>query len=160
MRTKLSGWSLLSCLAVVALVAAGCAPAAGTATSAPQATAVPQATEVPQPTAMVAAGTATISFVQEPDSLNPWYTTMFFSQILTQFYLKSLWSFDAKNQPVPEIATEIPSPENGGVSADGKTITVKLRSDVSWSDGEPVTADDFVFTYEMVVSDKNVVQTR
>ncbi|MEP7355895.1 MAG: peptide ABC transporter substrate-binding protein, partial [Anaerolineales bacterium] len=167
MRSKQSLWSIISCWVVIALVAAGCAPAATAvppSTSAPQATTAPQDTAAPQPTlaptAAAAAGTATITFVQEPDSLNPWYTQMFFAQILTQFYLKSLWSFDTKNQPVPEIAAEIPSSANGGVSADGKTITVKLRSDVTWSDGEPVTADDFVFTYNMIVSDKNVVQSR
>ena len=61
---------------------------------------------------------------------------------------------------MPQLATEVPSTENGGISADGKTITVKLRDGVKWSDGEPVTADDVVFTYDMIVSDKNTVQTR
>jgi len=105
-------------------------------------------------------GTATITFVQEPDSLSPLYTTMFFSAITRDFWLKGMWSFDDKNQPVPELAVEVPSVENGGLSADGKTITYKLRDDVTWSDGEPLTADDFVFTYDMIMSDKNVVQSR
>jgi peptide/nickel transport system substrate-binding protein len=85
---------------------------------------------------------------------------MFFSQITKDFWLKALWSFDENNQPVPELAAEIPSTENGGVSEDGKTLTIKLRDDINWSDGTPLTADDFVFTYEMIISDKNVVQTR
>jgi len=105
-------------------------------------------------------GTATITFTQEPDNLNPLYTTMFFSGITRDFWLKALWSFDENNQPVPELAAEIPSAENGGVSADGKTLTIKLREDINWSDGTPITADDFVFTYEMIMSDKNIVQTR
>ena len=105
-------------------------------------------------------GTATITFTQEPDNLNYLYTTMFFSAITRDFWNKGLWSYDDKNQPVPEIAAEIPTAENGGLSADGKTITVKLRDDVKWSDGEPVTADDFVFSYDMVMSDKNVVNGR
>ena len=57
-------------------------------------------------------------------------------------------------QPVPVLVTEIPSVDNGGVSADGKTITFKLRDDVTWSDGEPLTADDFVFTYDMIMSER------
>src|SRR5215216_361672 len=105
-------------------------------------------------------GTATITFTQEPDNLNYLYTTMWFSAITRDFWNKGLWSFDDKNQPVPEIAAEIPTSENGGLSADGKTITVKLRDDVKWSDGEDVTADDFVFSYDMVMSDKNVVNGR
>ncbi len=85
---------------------------------------------------------------------------MWFSVITRDFWNKGLWSFDDKNQPVPEIAAEIPTAENGGLSADGKTITVKLREDVKWSDGEPLTADDFVFSFDMVMSDKNVVNGR
>jgi peptide/nickel transport system substrate-binding protein len=105
-------------------------------------------------------GTATITFTQEPDNLNYLYTEMWFSAITRQFWDKGLWSYDDKNQPVPEIAAEIPTSGNGGLSADGKTITVKLRDDVKWSDGEPLTADDFVFSYDMVMSDKNVVNGR
>ena len=132
--------TLASLLVAASLVLAACQPATP-----------------PPPTF---SGTATITFVQEPDNLNPLYTTMFFSGITRDFWLKALWSFDDNNQPIPEIAAEIPSAANGGLSADGKTLTVKLRDDVTWSDGTPLTADDFVFTYEMIVSDKNVVQTR
>lgn len=105
-------------------------------------------------------GTATITFTQEPDNLNYLYTEMWFSAITRDFWNKGLWSFDDKNQPVPEIAAEIPTAENGGLSADGKTITVKLRDGVKWSDGAPLTAEDFVFSFEMVMSDKNVVNGR
>lgn len=112
------------------------------------------------PAAPTFSGTATITFTQEPDSLSPLYTTMWFSGITREFWLKGMWSFDENNQPVPELAAEIPSSENGGISADGKTITYKLRDDIKWSDGEDLTAEDFVFTYDMIMSDKNVVNGR
>ena len=51
----------------------------------------------------------------------------------------------------------MPSAENGGISEDGKTITLKLRDDIVWSDGEPITSDDFVFTYEMFMNPANTV---
>ncbi|MCC7362483.1 MAG: peptide ABC transporter substrate-binding protein [Anaerolineales bacterium] len=164
MRLKQKLWSSLSLLAAGAMLAACSGPAA---TQAPANTQAPGSTEAPPtvepvPTAAgpTFAGTATITFVQEPDNLNPLYTTMWFSQLTTQFFLKGVWSFDDQSQPYPELAAEIPSAENGGVSADGKTITIKLRDDVTWSDGEPLTADDFVFTYQMVMSDKNIVLSR
>ena len=53
------------------------------------------------------------------------------------------------------LVKEIPSVDNGGVSADGKTITLKLRDDVTWSDGVPLTADDYAFMYDMIMSDQN-----
>jgi peptide/nickel transport system substrate-binding protein len=105
-------------------------------------------------------GIAVITFVQQPTTLNPIYSNQWFSAITTQLWLKSLWSFDPDNNPVPEIAAEVPTQENGGMSEDGLVLTVKLRDDVKWSDGEPVTAQDFVFTYEMYMAESNIVASR
>ena len=58
---------------------------------------------------------------------------------LTMAYLVR---FDAANRPIPELATEVPTRENGDISADGKTITYHLRHDARWSDGVPFTAAD------------------
>jgi peptide/nickel transport system substrate-binding protein len=150
---------LLSLFVLASMVLAACG---GGATQAPAATepAAPVVTEPPapvatEPPAPTFSGTATITFVQEPDNLNPLYTSMSFSGYLRPFYLKPAWDFDENAQPVPVLVKEIPSKDNGGVSADGKTITLKLRDDVKWSDGEAMTADDFAFTYDMIMSDKN-----
>ena len=107
------------------------------------------------PAAPTFKGTATITFVQEPDNLNPMYTSMSFSGYLRPFYLKPSWDFDETGKPVAVLVKEIPTTENGGLSADGKTVTLKLRDDVKWSDGEKLTADDYAFTFEMIMSDKN-----
>ncbi|MGA7804766.1 peptide ABC transporter substrate-binding protein, partial [Bradyrhizobium sp.] len=48
------------------------------------------------------------------------------------------------------LATEIPSIQNGGLTADGKSVTWKLKGGVKWHDGQPFTADDVVFTWEYV----------
>ena len=52
---------------------------------------------------------------------------------------------------VPGLATEIPTKENGGLSEDGLTWTIKIRDDAVWSDGEPLTAKDIAFTYNLVL---------
>ena len=151
-------------IASMTLAACGGAPAAteapATEPGAPPATEAPAATEPPATEPPASGGIAVLNFVQQPTTLSPLYQTQWFSSITTQFWLKGLWSFDPDNNPVPEIATEIPSLENGGLSEDGLTLTVKLRDDVLWSDGEPVTANDFVFTYEMFMADSNVVNSR
>jgi peptide/nickel transport system substrate-binding protein len=46
------------------------------------------------------------------------------------------------------LAAEIPTRENGGLSADGLSVTWKLKRDVTWHDGKPFTADDCVFNWE------------
>lgn len=99
----------------------------------------------------------TMIFTQEPDTLNPMYTNMYFSSILHQIFNHWAWEFDENNNPYPVLLTEMPNVENGGLSADGKTITLHLRDDIFWSDGEPITADDFVFTWEMHNNTANIV---
>jgi peptide/nickel transport system substrate-binding protein len=91
--------------------------------------------------------------------LNPLYTGMWFSQITQPIWLRGLWRFDPKGSPVPDLAAEVPTEANGGVSDGGKTITVKLNPNAKWSDGTPLTAEDFVFTYEMIINEKNTVGT-
>jgi peptide/nickel transport system substrate-binding protein len=152
--------------AVVPTPAPTTAPAAQPTTApAAQPTTAPvaQPTTAPPPTSAPSAGNKVVSiaFTQEPNSLNPLYTDQWFSMTLRDFYLRTgLVTYNDKNEPVAQIATELPSAANGGVSADGKTITYKLRSDVKWSDGTPLTADDYVFTWEMAMNDKNLVTSR
>jgi peptide/nickel transport system substrate-binding protein len=102
---------------------------------------------------------ATIIFQQEPDTLSPLYTGMWFSSITTDLWLAGAWNFDADLNPNPVLVTEIPSTTNGGVSEDGLTITLNLRDDIVWSDGEPITSADFVFTYEMWIAEGNLVSS-
>jgi len=52
---------------------------------------------------------------------------------------------------IPVLAKEIPSVQNGEISADYTTVTWKLKSGVTWSDGEPFTADDVVFTWQYIM---------
>lgn len=100
---------------------------------------------------------ATFIYTQEFDNLSPLYTDMWFSWTTWQLYLHWAWEFDENNEAFPKLVTEIPSEENGGISADGTVISMHLRDDIKWSDNEPITADDFVFTWEMATSSNNTV---
>ena len=102
----------------------------------------------------------TIICTQEADTLNPSYTNMWFAGILGDFYLSPTWAFDDNLAPVPMLVTEIPTQENGGVNEDGTVFTLHFRDDVFWSDGEPITAADFYFTYEMIMAEGNLVISR
>jgi oligopeptide transport system substrate-binding protein len=61
---------------------------------------------------------------------------------------RGLFTYDEDLNVVPAVALEVPTKENGGISDDGLTYTIKLRDDTTWSDGAPVTADDFVYTFQ------------
>jgi peptide/nickel transport system substrate-binding protein len=56
---------------------------------------------------------------------------------------------------VPVLAKEIPSTQNGELAADGTSVTWKLKDGVVWSDGQPFTADDVVFTWKWEMDPKN-----
>jgi len=98
---------------------------------------------------------ATFNFTQEFDTLNPAYTAMYFSGITTQIWGCAAWDFDENNAAQPRLVKEMPT-----VSEDGKTVTLTLRDDITWSDGEPITADDFIFTYQMAIDPQNTVSSQ
>ena len=60
--------------------------------------------------------------------------------------LEPLAYYDENGNMVPALAAEVPTVENGGVSADLTSITWKLKEGVAWSDGTPLTANDVVFS--------------
>ena len=65
-----------------------------------------------------------------------------------------LFGFGLDGKPIPQLATELPDQENGGISADGLTWTVHLRPGVKWQDGEPLTAADVAFTYNLIIDNE------
>lgn len=136
----------------------------GAATEAPSAEEPAAATEAPAAATEAPAAAdkkvATFIFTQEFDNLNPLYTNQWFTGITYQIWNCYAWTYDDQNAPVPVLVSEMPSLENGGISEDGKTITFKLRDDIVWSDGTPITSEDFVFTYEMTMDPNNTVASQ
>jgi peptide/nickel transport system substrate-binding protein len=57
-----------------------------------------------------------------------------------------LWYGDPTGNLHPGLAQELPSLQNGGISADEKTWTIRLRPNLKWSDGSPLTAADVAFS--------------
>ncbi len=106
------------------------------------------------------ADTLVIALQQEPDTLSMMYTEMWFGTTVQDLIHSPLWFIDNNLNAVPVLAAEIPSLENGGLSEDGKTITVKINPEAAWTDGTPVTAGDVVFTYDMIMSDQNTPNSR
>jgi peptide/nickel transport system substrate-binding protein len=79
---------------------------------------------------------------------------------MTSLTMAWLFKWDHENRPIPELATVVPTKANGGISADGKTLTFHLRQGVKWSDGVPFTADDVIFTTHVILDPKTNVLGR
>lgn len=97
---------------------------------------------------------------QEPDSLN----LMFGNNAATDEATALVYSFilrcDDRGNLIPDLATVVPTTRNGGISRDGKTIVIHLRRNARWSDGAPVTAADWLYTYRAVNDPRNNVKSR
>ncbi|MCA3555701.1 peptide ABC transporter substrate-binding protein [Aestuariivirga sp.] len=81
----------------------------------------------------------------DPESLDPHKTSTTYEANILRDLFMGLMVQDAKAEVQPGAA------ESYTVSADGKTWTFKLREGALWSDGQPVTADDFVFSWRRLV---------
>jgi oligopeptide transport system substrate-binding protein len=88
----------------------------------------------------------------EPESLDPHKTsTVYEAHILRDMFL-GLVTEDAKSEVIPGAA------ESWTVSDDGTVYTFKLRQGATWSDGSPVTADDFVFAFQRLQDPKTAAE--
>lgn len=67
--------------------------------------------------------------------------------------LEPLFSYEGASatEIIPRLAVEVPTLENGGISEDGLTYTVKLRPEATFSDGSPVTAEDVEYSIERMM---------
>ncbi|PTI41417.1 peptide ABC transporter substrate-binding protein [Staphylococcus succinus] len=68
--------------------------------------------------------------------------------VFNQIY-EGLYTLDKNDKAQPGVAKEMPKKSNGG-----KTLTIKLRKDAKWSNGDPVTAQNFEYAWKRVVNPK------
>ena len=94
--------------------------------------------------AAAATGSNVLNVMTEVEvaSLDPQLATDGTSFEVIADFTDGLMQMDADGQPVPAIA------ESYEVSEDGCTYTFHLREDANWSNGDPVTANDFVFAWQ------------
>ena len=111
---------------------------------------VAQAQSAPayKPTKRGGGGPLKVLWWQGATLLQPHFAAGTKDQEGSRIFYEPLAAWDNDGNLVPILAAEIPSRANGGVSADGKTVTWKLKKGVTWHDGQPFTADDCVFTWE------------
>ena len=130
---------------VMALSLAACG---GSDTSAPATTTAPAAAASDAaPADTTAAGDSVLNVMVEVEveSLDPQVATDGTSFEVIANYTDGLTQMDADGAAVPAIA------ESWDVSEDGTVYTFHLREDANWSNGEPVTADDFIFAWQRAV---------
>ena len=101
-----------------------------------------------KPTKAGGGGALKTLFWQAATLLNPHFAVGTKDAEGCRIFYEPLAAWDPEGNLVPVLAAEIPDIENGGIAADGMSVTWKLKTRVEWHDGRPFTADDVVFTGE------------
>jgi peptide/nickel transport system substrate-binding protein len=95
-------------------------------------------------------GRIVVGLSQEPTVFNPLMAKIEVDDGVHFSLFDALFRIDPKGVIQPNLATEVPSLENGGISEDGLNWRIRLRDDVRWHDGTPFTAEDVKFTLELI----------
>jgi peptide/nickel transport system substrate-binding protein len=97
-----------------------------------------------------------IGVAQFPASLHPYIGAQTVQHYVVAFAERAVSTFDNDGKPACLLCTELPTLENGLAKLEdqpggghGLAVTIKLKPDLKWGDGEPVTASDLRFTWQM-----------
>jgi peptide/nickel transport system substrate-binding protein len=101
-----------------------------------------------------------LASTEEPDSLNKLFANSDASDQVANLISAPVFRYDDHGDYAPEMATVVPTLANGGISRDGKTITLHLRHGMQWSDGAPLDARDLRFTWRAVMNPRNNTRLR
>ncbi|MBI2777878.1 MAG: peptide ABC transporter substrate-binding protein [Chloroflexi bacterium] len=165
----------LALLATTAIVFAACG---GAASNPPTGTGTPTTpTAAPTPTpekvdltnstykTRVEAGTdggqLIIGDWQEANQFNPYYIGQVTEANVASAVWASVVTLTDDYRYMPDLAVDIPTTDNGGVQVpgvggDAMTVTWTLKAGLKWSDGQPLTCDDFKYAWEWVMNKDNV----
>jgi peptide/nickel transport system substrate-binding protein len=132
---------LLACLVIIfSMILAACQ------TPATQAPAT-EATTAPAAVTPKAGGTLIFARASEAQGLDPHLQTAFSSFLVMEFIYEPLFTYDPDMKLIGLLA------ESWSWSADGLTLTVKLRPNVKFHNGDPMTADDVKFSIDRVLDE-------
>ena len=99
----------------------------------------------------------------DPTSLDPLFAVQDAASVdqeVARLCFEPFFDIDAAGRRIPELLSAFPTRANGGISADGRSITYHLRHGVRWQDGVPVTSRDVLFTLRAIMDPRNPVRSR
>jgi len=162
MKKRLS--IVLALMLIFTLALSACGPAATPASNPPVGSAAPSESAPPDasspaqstapsaappdsatPPAAAAGKDLVIELGPDPETLDPALNSAVDAGNYMVFTFEGLVAKDENSQPIPGQAA------NWDVSSDGTVYTFHLRNDLKWSDGSPLTAKDFVYSWQRVV---------
>ncbi len=148
MGRKSIAWRMLALVAILALVTAACSAGETTDTTGGTGTGSTTASgEVPNPDVLVVTVNDDV-FNLDPAAVNGNDVGM---NVILNVYDRLVAIPPDSGSPVPSLATEVPTIDNGMISEDGLIYTFTLREGVTFSDGTELTAEDVKYSWDRVV---------
>ncbi|MGH7737546.1 MAG: peptide ABC transporter substrate-binding protein [Candidatus Tyrphobacter sp.] len=105
-------------------------------------------------------GVLRIAIQQDLKNLNPLLNSNTTDVLVASLLFEPLISANDRGEPVPMLAAQVPTPDNGGISKDGLTITYHLRRNAYWTDGVPVTSRDVKWSWQAIMNPQNNIISR
>lgn len=96
-----------------------------------------------------------IGMLSDPDNLNPYLSDQASSSDVASLVYSFLIVADSNGHMSGDLATEVPSLANGGISLDGRTYVYHLRHNALWQDGAQFTARDVIASWRAVMNPRN-----
>lgn len=93
--------------------------------------------------------------ISDPDNLNEYLSTMDLVYFLSSMIYSYMIVADDTGHLQGDLATQVPTLANGGISKDGRTYVYHLRRGVRWQDGAPLTSADVKFSWHAVIDPNN-----
>lgn len=84
----------------------------------------------------------------DPPSFNAYLNATGYEALIGELVYGALVEIGPDGEYYAELAANLPTLANGGLSEDGRMVTWRLRPGLYWSDGEPITSDDIRFTWQ------------
>jgi peptide/nickel transport system substrate-binding protein len=106
--------------------------------------------KAPPPPPAKPSGQVVVGLSQEPTAFNPLMPGIEVDETVWMQVFNTMWLAQPDGSLVPDLAAEVPSEANGGISEGGLAWKVKLREGITWHDGAPFTAEDVKYTLELI----------
>ncbi|MGA8015305.1 MAG: ABC transporter substrate-binding protein [Candidatus Dormiibacterota bacterium] len=128
-------WFGVWILSLVAVVAAGCGSNSSPSSSSSSG-------------ALASSQVLKFPIYADPQTMDPALGDQEIESEIAQNVFDNLWRFDDKLNIVPDLATTVPTTSNGGISSDGMTYTVHLNPAAKFNNGDAVTAQDVIYSWD------------
>jgi oligopeptide transport system substrate-binding protein len=93
-----------------------------------------------------------VNLAGDPDTIDPNQSSWEAAKTVISQVFEGMLAFNQDETLRADVATVIPTVANKGISADGLTYTFKLKTNVTWSDGQKLTARDFVYSIKRLLN--------